>query len=54
MKRKDYEKPAMQIVQLGRHEMLLQSGGDSQQNVGSTTSIDNWNDGGTTNEDIYL
>jgi len=50
MKRKDYEKPAMRVVELQHRTMLLQASG----NVGTKSTINNWGDGGTTDEDIYM
>ena len=49
MTRKDYERPTMKVVELQHRTTLLQSSP-----VGAKNSIDNWNDGGTTSEDIYM
>lgn len=49
MKRKDYEKPTMQVVELQQRGLLMTSG-----KVGSTNSINDWGDGGSDNEDIYM
>ena len=49
MKRKDYEKPAMRVVMLQQHGMLMQS-----DPVRGGNSINGWGDGGTTDEDIYM
>ena len=49
MKRKDYEKPAMRVVELQHRTMLLEASP-----VGTKSAIDDWGNGGTTNEDIYM
>ena len=49
MKRKDYRKPTMQVVELQHRTRLLHAS-----SVGAKSAIDDWNDGGTTNEDIYM
>jgi len=51
MKRKDYEKPTMTIVKLQHHGMLMTSNTEPVQ-VGNR--INNWGNGGTTDEDIYM
>ena len=56
MKRKDYMKPAMQVVELQHRTMLLQYGSPEPQNrsVRSRSSIRNWEPAETTEEDIYM
>ena len=49
MKRKDYDKPTMQVVELQQRGLLMTSG-----KVGSTNSINGWGDGGTDDEDIFM
>ena len=49
MKRKDYVKPAMQVVKLQHHGMLMTSG-----EVGAKSSINDWGNGGTTDDEIYM
>ena len=49
MKRKDYEKPTMKVVLLQHTKMLMTS-----DPVDSKASINDWNDGGTTNDEIYM
>ena len=49
MKRKDYEKPTMQVVELQHRTMLLQASP-----VGTKSTINDWGDGGSTNDDIYM
>ena len=51
MKRKDYSKPVMTIVKLHHTGMLMTS---TTESVGSKASINDWGDGGTTDEDIYM
>ena len=50
MTRKDYERPTMKVVQLQQRTHLLQTSDP----VGSKASINDWNDGGTTNDEIYM
>ena len=50
MKRKDYHKPTMQVVELRQRTMLLHASDP----VGSKSVIEDWNDGGTTNDEIYM
>ena len=47
--RKKYEKPTMQVVKLQQRTQLL-----AGSSVGATNSIDNWGDGGTTNDEIFM
>ena len=49
MNSKHYEKPTMKVVKLQHHGMLMTSG-----EVGAKSSINNWGDGGKTEEDIYM
>ena len=46
--KQNYERPHMRVVEIRQHGMLMQSG------IKSTSSINNWNDGGTDTEDIYM
>jgi len=46
-----YEKPAMRVVMLQQHGMLCTS---DPEPVQGGNSINNWGDGGTTDEDIYM
>ncbi|MBQ3300633.1 MAG: hypothetical protein IJH04_00510 [Eggerthellaceae bacterium] len=50
MKRKDYERPTMRVVEIQQRGMLMVSGDP----VRGGNSINNWGDGGTTDEDIYM
>ena len=52
MKKKLYEKPAMRVVEKQQHGMLCTSG--DPEPVRGGNSINGWNDGGTTDEDIYM
>ena len=49
MKRKEYRKPTMNVVELQHRTMLLQASP-----VGTKSTINDWGDGGTTDEDIYM
>ena len=49
MKRKDYQKPTMRVVKL-QHQSHILSGSD----VKSKASIKNWDDGGTTNDEVEM
>ena len=49
MKKKDYEKPTMQVVQLHRVTLLLQGSP-----VGAQSTIKEWEEGEATNEEIYF
>ncbi|MBR1414430.1 MAG: hypothetical protein IJ570_01015 [Prevotella sp.] len=49
MRKKLYEKPRMKVVILQQHGMLMQS-----DPVQGSNSINDWGNGGTTNEDIYM
>ena len=49
MKRKDYERPTMKVVEIRQHGMLMTS-----DPVGSKATINDWKDGGTDSEDIYM
>ena len=49
MTRKDYERPTMKVVEL-RHRTMLLSGSP----VGTKSSINDWNDGDTTNDEIIM
>ena len=52
MKRKDYERPTMKVVELRHRTMLLQA--SPNDSVSPKASINNWQDGGTDTEDIYM
>ena len=52
MKRKDYQEPTMKVVQL-RHRTKLMSGSPND-TVSPTSVIDDWQDGGTTNDEIIM
>ena len=49
MKRKDYRKPTMKVVELQHRTMLLQASP-----VDTKSTINDWGDGGSTNDDIYM
>ena len=51
MPRKDYEKPAMRVVEIRQHGMLMTS---NPEPVSSGNSINDWKDGGTDTENIYM
>ena len=48
--KKDYEKPAMQVVELQQCTMLLAGSGDVDMNG----LIEGWDDGGTTDDVIFM
>ena len=52
LKRKDYKKPTMKVVELQYRTMLLQA--SPNENVTPKSSIDDWQDGGTTNDEITM
>ena len=52
MKRKDYMKPSMQVIELQQRTMLLQD--SPNRSVRSRSSIRNWEPAETTEEDIYM
>ena len=55
MKRKTYQRPTTKVVSLQHQGMLMQSGGgEGQQSVSPKASINNWQNGDTTDEDIYM
>jgi len=54
MKREMYKKPMMMVVEMQHYGMLMQSGSENNRRVGTKGSIRGWNDGGTTDEDIYM
>ena len=47
--RKKYERPTMKVVELQHRKRLL-----AGSSVNSSASINNWQDGGTDTEDIYM
>lgn len=49
MTREAYEKPTMKVVELQHKTTLLAGSG-----VGATNTIKEWDNGGTTTEDIYM
>ena len=51
MNKKVYQEPAMRVVQMQHQGMLMTS---DPEPFGSKASINNWGDGGTTDEDIYM
>ena len=53
MKRTDYQNPTMTIVKLQHHGMLMVSEGEEGR-VGTKNSINSWDNGDTTTEDIYM
>ena len=52
MKKKQYENPAMTVVKLQHTGMLLNQSGD--RSVPTRNRINDWDDGGTTDEAIYM
>ena len=44
----NYDRPCMRVVEIRQHGILMQSG------LKAKSSIDDWNDGGETNDDIYM
>ena len=50
MKRKDYERPRMRVVEIQQRGLLMVSGDP----VRGGNSINDWGDGGTNNEEIYM
>ena len=50
MNRKKYLKPTMEVVQL-QHQSCILAGSDR---VGSNASINNWGDGGTTDDEVEM
>ena len=50
MKRKDYQKPAMQVVMLQHQQMILAGSGEPSM----TNSIDGWGNGGEDNEELTI
>ena len=51
MKRKDYQRPTTNVVVIQQRGLLMTS---DPEPVGSKARINNWGDGGTTEEDIYI
>ena len=51
MKKKQYENPAMTVVKLQHTGMLLNQ---SDKSVPTKNRINDWDDGGTTDETIYM
>ena len=49
MKKKKYGKPSMKVHELKHKTMLLQGSP-----VGARSAIDDWINGGTTEDDIYM
>lgn len=52
MKRKDYENPTTMVVKLQHTGMLMES--DDREPVRGGSRINNWKDGGTDDEEIYM
>ena len=52
MKKKQYQEPTMMVVKLQHTQMLMASGEREQMRGGSR--INDWNDGGTTDDEIYM
>ena len=50
MKRKDYQKPAMQVVMLQHQQMILAGSGEPSMR----NSIDDWGNGGEDNEELTI
>ena len=48
-KRKLYEKPAMQVYELKQQPQLLVGS-----SVDTRSSIDDWGNGGTTDDEVYM
>lgn len=53
MKKKQYQEPATMVVELQHKTQLLQASGEPEP-VRGGSRINNWKDGGTTDEDIYM
>ena len=55
MKRKTYQRPATKAVRLQHHGMLMQSGGgEGQQNVSPKATINNWQEGDETDDEVFM
>ena len=52
MKKKNYQEPATAVIELRHRSQLLQ--GTTQQNLRTQSSINDWEEGDETNEDIYF
>ena len=50
MKRKDYQKPAMQVVMLQHQQMILAGSGEPSMR----NSINGWGNGGEDNEELTI
>ena len=48
--RRKYERPTTRVIELQHRTMILAGSG----NVGATNSIEDWGNGGTDTEDIYM
>ena len=54
-KKKQYENPMSMVVELQQHGMLMQNTSDpDNERVQGGNRINNWRNGGTTDEDIYM
>ena len=52
MKKKQYQEPTMTVVELQHKTLLLTQSGD--RSVPTRGRINDWNDGGTTDDEIYM
>ena len=52
MKKKNYQEPATAVIELRHRSHLLQ--GTGPKNVRTQSSINDWEEGDETNEDIYF
>ena len=52
MKKKNYQEPATAVIELRHRSNLL--AGNSQRNVRTRGTINDWEEGDETNEDIYF
>ena len=44
----NYDRPHMRVVEIRQHGMLMQSG------IKPASTIDDWSDGGSTDDQIYM
>lgn len=51
MKRKEYRRPQMKVVEIQQHRMLMTS---DPAPAGSKSSINGWGDGGSDTEDVVM
>ena len=54
MKRKTYQTPTMKVVELQHMTMLLSGSGEGQQNVSPKATINNWQEGDETDDEVFM